>query len=62
MKVHILQWAASGKIDSIYLNKEKAERIADKTNKKLTWRHKIAEGITGKMCKWVVKSYEVNEH
>lgn len=58
-KVYILQWAATGKIDSVYLIKEKAVRIADKTNKELTWKHKLAGLISGKLCKWVVVEYEV---
>lgn len=59
MKVYILQWAASGKIDSIYLSREKAENIANKENTRVTWRYKLAGLFSGKLTKWIVIGYEV---
>lgn len=60
-KVHILQWAANGVIGGVYSDKVEAKRIADKANKKKKWKHKFSEAVTGKLCEWVVKTYEIKE-
>jgi hypothetical protein len=58
-EVHILQWAASGTIGGVYSSKVEAMRIAYKANKRKKWKHKFSEAVTGKLCEWVVKTYEV---
>lgn len=58
-KVHILRWVPTGKIDSVYLDHEKATRIAKAANKKRTWSHRIHEALNGVANKWVVETFEV---
>jgi len=59
MKVHIVQWATTGNIYSVYSDYDEANNVVDKLNEKLTWKHKLAEAINGKLCKYVVKTYRV---
>lgn len=58
-EVHILQWSATGTIGGVYYSKAEANRIADKINKKKKWKYKFSEAVTGKLCEWIVKTYEI---
>lgn len=60
-KVHALMWLATGEIDGVYLDYERACRIAEEANKRRTWRHRLHEALAGRTNKWVVKSFDVKD-
>lgn len=58
MKVHILKWSGSGTIAGVYADKGEADRIADKTNKTISWQ-RILQRMSGRG--WRVQTFEVQE-
>lgn len=60
-KVYIVRWVPTGTIGGVYSNYEKACGIAEDSNKKRTWRHKLYEALNGVANKWVVKAFDVKD-
>ena len=58
-KIHILKWVPTGEIGGVYSDYEKACSIAEASNKKKTWKHKLYEAFKGVACKWIVQSFDV---
>lgn len=61
MKVYILKWTITSKIGAVYSDYEKAIKIANKSNKKKTWRHKLYDFLHGTVSKWIVVSFDLKE-
>jgi len=60
-KVHILIWAADGRIGGVYADYEKACRIAENSNKKRSWIHlnRLLSALVGKRTEWLVQTFDV---
>jgi len=55
-KVHIVRWAATGKIGGVYADYQKARRVAKYSNDKRKWFNKLFYD-----SKWVVQTFDVKD-
>ena len=59
-KIYVLRWGSS-ELWGAYLNRAKAEEMANKANEKRTWRHKLSEAIQGRPARWLVDEVEIKD-
>jgi hypothetical protein len=61
-KIYMLQWAGNGQLGAnAYLDKAKAEELANSGNTKITRFRKFLCGLTGIRAEWIVKEIPVIE-
>jgi hypothetical protein len=60
-KVYVLKWIPTGELGGGYLSYEKAKDVAERANKNKTWRHKLAEAMSGRRCDWVVEAIDIKD-
>ena len=60
-KIYVLRWGHTGELWGAYLNRTKAEEMANKANEKRTWRHKLSEAIQGRPARWLVDEVEIKD-
>ena len=60
-EVHIIRWIPTGKIGDVYSDHKKATKVAEASNKKRTWRHKLLRALDGSAHRWIVQTFDVKD-
>lgn len=59
-EVHILIWCGAGRrIGAVYADYDRAQAVADKSNKERSYWERITAGVTGEARRWRVETFEV---